>query len=229
MIIINKINFPIYGTIIIVSIIMGLLFNYLFLKKNNIKEKNILLYLFLLFIYSFLGGILFNSIINFSFENYTIGLSSYGGAIGICICSIIFEKIDNSNGIYIKSAILSLPLIYAIAKLACFFSGCCFGVPYKGLFSVVYTEGLNIPLFPVQLIETIAFLCLFFICYYNNKNENIISITILLSAIFKFILDYFRYSNINVFLSINQIVSIFFIMISIYLFFKKRYNRNVCN
>ena len=220
MIVINKINFPIYGTIIIASLLIGLVFIYFFLKKNNIKRNNNLLYLFLIFIYSFFGGLLFNSIIN-SGENI-IGLSSYGGAIGVCVCSIIFEKMDNSNGTYIKSAILSLPLIYAISKLACFFSGCCFGIPYNGLFSVIYSDGLNIPLLPIQLIETMSFLVLFLICYYNNKNENIISITIFLSAALKFVLDYFRYSNISVFLSINQIVSIFFMIISLYILFKRK-------
>ena len=225
MIIINKMKIPIYGIIIIISILIGLLFNYIFLKKNGIKERKTLLYLFLLFVYSFIGGLLFNSIANFDFENYSIGLSSYGGAIGICICSIIFEKIDNSNGKYIKSAILSLPLIYAISKLACFFSGCCYGIPYNGVFSVVYTDGLNISLLPIQLIETIVFMIVFIICYLNNNNKNIIPITMLLSAISKFILDFFRYIHLNEVLSINQVISIIFIIIGISIYFKEK-NKN---
>ena len=222
MITVNRIDFPIYGTIIIISLFCGALLNYIYLKKNNIEKRKIMLFVFLLFIYSLIGGILFNSIVNFNLETFSIGLSSYGGAIGICICSIVFEKMDNSNGLYIKSAILSLPLIYAISKLACFFSGCCYGIPYDGIFSVIYTEGLNISLLPVQLIETIVFLGVFSICYLNKKNENIVPITILLSAVSKFLLDYFRYSHLNEIISTNQVISIVFILISIFLFFKNK-------
>ena len=225
MIVINKINFPIYGIVILLSILIGLVFNYLFIKKNNIKEKNALLYLFLLFVYSFIGGLLLNSIVNFDVKNYSIGLSSYGGAIGVLICAVIFEKMNDSNGKYIKSAILSLPLMYSISKLACFFSGCCYGIPYNGVFSVVYTDGLNISLLPIQLIETIVFMIVFIICYLNNNNKNIIPITMLLSAISKFILDFFRYSHLNEVLSINQVISIIFVIIGISIYFKEK-NKN---
>ena len=225
--IINKINFPIYGIIILISLIIGIIFNYIFLKNNKVQNQKNILFLALLFIYAFFGGIIFNSIINFNLETINIGLSSYGGAIGILICSIIFEKMNNSNGIYIKSAVLSLPLIYSISKLACFFSGCCYGIPYNGLFSVVYTEGLNITLLPIQMIESIAFIIIFIMCYLNNKNKNIISTTILLSAISKFVLDFFRYSHLNEVISVNQIVSIIFIIISIvFIFSKKKINTN---
>lgn len=225
MIVINKINFPIYGIVILLSILIGLVFNYLFIKKNNKKEKNALLYLFLLFVYSFIGGLLLNSIVNFDVKNYSIGLSSYGGAIGVLICAVIFEKMNDSNGKYIKSAILSLPLMYSISKLACFFSGCCYGIPYDGLFSVVYREGLNISLLPIQLIETIVFMIVFIICYLNNNNKNIIPITMLLSAISKFVLDFFRYSHLSEVLSINQVISIIFIIIGISIYFKEK-NKN---
>ena len=49
-----------------------------------------------------------------------------------------------SNKTFIKGAIISLPLIYSISKLACFFAGCCFGLPYDGLFSVTYTSRGNV-------------------------------------------------------------------------------------
>ena len=229
MITINKKNFPIYGIIIMISLIIGLLFNYYFLKKNNIDKKKTQLFLFLMFVYSFIGGILFDAIVNYDPNELKIGLSSYGGAIGVCICAIVFEKMDNSNRLYVKSAILSLPLIYSISKLACFFAGCCYGRPYSGLFSVVYTSGLNIPLVPVQLIETIVFWGLFGICYYNNQNDNIVPITIFLCAISKFTLDFLRYRDNNIFLSPNQIVSIVFIIISLIIILKKKIKKRGIN
>ena len=222
MITINEFNFPIYGTIIIISLFIGLLFNYIYLKNNNIEKRRIMLFLYLLFIYSFLGGIIINEIINFNNENYSIGLSSYGGAIGVLISAIIFEKMNKYNGVFFKSSTLSLPLIYSFSKIACFFAGCCYGIPYNGLFNVIYTEELNISLFPIQLVETITFFVIFLVCYCNKSNKYIIPTTMLLSALSKFILDFFRYSHLNKSLSANQIISIIFVIISIELFLKER-------
>ena len=157
---------------------------------------------------------------DFSFSK--IGLSSYGGAIGLLISSVIFEKMCPSNKTFIKGAIISLPLIYSISKLACFFAGCCFGLPYDGMFSVTYSSGLNIPLIPVQLIETIIFMIIFVICVLLQNNRKIAGITIVLSAMAKFLLDFLRYNHLEEKISLNQIISIVFIIIGIYLIIKRR-------
>ena len=39
---------------------------------------------------------------------------------------------------------VTLPLIYGLAKIACFIVGCCHGIPYDGLFSVTYADGTPI-------------------------------------------------------------------------------------
>ena len=221
--IINKINFPIYGLIILISLIIGMIFNYIFLKKYSIKTKHIMLFEAMLFIYSVFGGIFLNSIITKNFKANSIGLSSYGGAIGIIIASIIWKKIIDEREIFVQSSILSLPLIYAIAKIACFFAGCCYGIPYGGIFSVTYTFGLNIKLLPIQLIETITFIAIFIICIKLRKNKSIVGITIILSALAKFLLDFGRYSHISVKISANQVISIISIIIGIILIIKSKY------
>ena len=211
--IIDKMNFPIYGIMILVSLIVGIIFNYIYLKENKIEKRHILLFMLMLIVYSIFGGIMLNRIITSNFNASNIGLSSYGGAIGIIISSIIFEKMCPKNGVFIKSSIISLPLIYSISKLACFFAGCCYGIPYNGKFSVTYTFGLNIPVLPIQMIETIIFMIVFLMCLFLKKN--IIEITIILSALSKFMLDFFRYSHLKEYISINQIISIIFIIIGI--------------
>ena len=224
--VINKINFPIYGILIILSLTIGMIFNYIYLRKNKIQKEKIILFTFMLIVYGIFGGIFLNAIVNKEINQ--IGLSSYGGAIGILIATLIFEKMSNSKGIFIKSAILNLPLIYSISKLSCFFAGCCYGIPYNGIFSVTYTEGLNIPLFPVQLAETIVFFMVFIFSVLNIKNQNIIEITIILSAISKFLLDFLRYSHLENGLSVNQWISIGFVVIGIVILIKKKefWNKN---
>ena len=214
---IKKIDFPIYGIFILISLFIGIIFNCIYLKKSKVKRKEIILFAVMLFVFSLIGGeslnFLFADIKEYKFTLY--GLSSYGGAIGILLAAIIFGKINSDNKIYLKSAVLSLPLIYSISKLACFFSGCCYGLPCNSNFCVIYTFGLNIPLIPVQLIETITFMIVFLICLILMNNKENINITIILSAISKFILDYFRYDHLDKIITKNQIISIVFVCIGI--------------
>lgn len=220
---IDKIDFPIYGVIILISLLIGILFNYIYLKRNNIENQYILLFSVMLLLFAVVGGEMINFLSTdtkeYRFEIF--GLSSYGGAIGVILASIIFEKINPKDKIFIKSAVLSLPLIYSISKLACFFSGCCYGLPYNSIFSVTYTSGLNIPLIPVQLIETITFMIIFMICILLRNNKNIMSITIILSALSKFLLDFFRYNHLEEIITKNQISSIIFVIIGMIMIIKK--------
>lgn len=214
---IDKIEFPIYGIFILISLLMGVICNWIYLKKNNVKNQDIVLFVIMIFIFALFGGELLNFLLTDSREyKFTLyGLSSYGGAIGILLASIVFGKINAENKLFLKSAVLSLPLIYSISKLACFFAGCCYGGPCNSKFCVVYTFGLNIPLIPVQLIETITFMIVFIICLSLRKNKEIISITIILSAISKFLLDYLRYDHLDKVITKNQIISIVFVIIGI--------------
>ena len=113
------------------------------------------------------------------------GLSSYGGLIGVLIASIVFEKIHPTNSKIIKYTALSLPLVYSGTKVACFLAGCCYGIPYNGIFSVTYVDGLNISLFPIQIAETISFLVIFIVCNSLKKNKWITYITLIVTILTK--------------------------------------------
>ena len=221
--VIDKINFPIYGVIILVSFVIGCVFNYIFLKKNKVERKDIALFTIMLFVLALSGGEMLSFLTSDvkSEEVRIYGLSSYGGAIGVILSGIIFEKIKPYNKIIIKSSIISLPLIYSISKLACFFAGCCYGLPYDGVGCVIYPLGLNVPLIPVQLLETVTFMIIFIICILLMNNKNIISITVILSAISKFLLDYLRYDHLEKTITTNQIISIVFVFIGIIMIVNK--------
>ncbi|MBQ8131649.1 MAG: prolipoprotein diacylglyceryl transferase [Bacilli bacterium] len=221
----SRINFPIYGIIIILSVLIGMLYVYFSLKKENYTDKNIRLYFFLYITFSFVLGKLFTQITNPNTKNFfEAGLSAYGGLVGVLLAAYTFEKILPTDNKIIKYSIISLPLIYGLTKIACFIVGCCYGIPYNGIFSVTYTDGLNKPLFPIQIVETIVFLVIFYICNKQRNNKNIIYITIVLVSIFKFLLDFLRYDHVTKIITVNQIFSIMLLIGTIIVFL---INKNV--
>lgn len=219
---IPKINFPIYMIIILLSIFIGMIYVFNSLKKIS-KVDNLYLYFILNMMLTLFMGIMVSIILSGSFDFSSIGLSSYGGVVGVILSSLIFEKIIPYDGNLIKLSIISLPLIYGLSKIACFISGCCYGIPYDGLLFVRYNE-LNV--FPVQFLETIVFIIIFIICNRFKNNKNIIWYTIFTSAFFKFLLDFLRYDHISKLITVNQIISIILMILSIIvlIFKKKIYN-----
>lgn len=211
--IIPKIKIPLYGIIIVLSIFIGMLYIYIELKKNKINKKEICYYYIIYISFAFICGKIYTLLIYGLEESlWEVGLSAYGGLIGVVIGSIIFEKILYCNKEIIKYTVLSLPLVYGLTKIACFISGCCGGIPYNGIFKVKYINGLNIYQFPIQIVETIVFLLLFCICHKNRNKKNIAYITLILVSIIKFLLDFLRYEHTNIFLSRNQFFSIILLL-----------------
>ncbi len=222
-ILITKFNFPVYGIFILLSLVAGIIFNFYYLRKKKVSNNIILLSNFIsisfCIIFSKYFTILTNSTKKLNLLN--AGLSSYGAMIGIVIASFIFYKISKEK-LVIKSNILVLPLMYSVSKLGCFFAGCCYGIPYNNIFSVIYTHGLNISLFPVQLVETITFFIIFIIGLKISDKKNGIYYLIVMCASAKFLLDYLRYSHISIFISVNQIISLIVIFITIIIIYRQK-------
>ena len=219
--IIRPTPFPVYKVMIVTAILVGIIYIYLFLRKEKIPKKELIIFFILFFIISIVCGKLYTFIVT-GFEYSS--LSAYGGLIGVLFASIIYEYIYPRDGIVIKYTSLSLPIIYAFTKVGCFFAGCCYGIPYKGPLAVIYPLVMDESLFPIQLLEIIVFLLIFIICNTYRDKKNISYAVLLLIGIFKFSLDYLRYSHIGVILSPNQIFSIMLIIITliVYIYRKKK-------
>lgn len=221
--IISKNLLPLYGPIIIFSIIIGSIYIYQSLKTEKLNTENIKLYIIMYIVFSLLFGFMYDNIIYKKF-----GLSSYGGAIGVITAAIIFEMISPSNKLILKYTILSLPLVYGLSKISCFISGCCYGIPCNCIISVIYKDRIDTPLFPIQLIESIVFILLFLILNKYKSNKKIIYYTIVTSSTLKFVLDFFRYNHLNNLITINQILSIIFdIFVVIILIYKKYKDKKI--
>ena len=140
-----------------------------------------------------------------------VGFVGAGGALGL-LAGVILSALIHKDHITesISAWIVTLPLMYGLSKTACHIAGCCHGIPYNGPFSVSYEIYDKVPLFPVQLTETITFLIIFligFILYLKtSKKLRTATIILLASGICKIILEFFRESHIGVIISGYQIL-----------------------
>ncbi len=97
------------------------------------------------------------------------GIVYYGGLLGLIGTYTFCVKRRNSHLDIHAIDVLSVcfPLFHAIARIGCFLSGCCYGKIYQGILAVNYTvviEGcidIN-PRFPVQIVEAVFELLVFF-------------------------------------------------------------------
>ena len=220
--IIPKINFPFYGIIIVLSVFIGMAYIYFNLRKDGYHNKQVLYYFIMYISFAFVFGKMYTIYAYGEGNLLTAGLSAYGGLIGVVIASIVFEKILPSDGNIIKYTILSLPLVYGLTKIACSIVGCCGGIPYDGIFKVKYINSLNIWQFPIQIVEVVVFLIVFFICNCFKKRKNIHYIVLIVVSVFKFLLDFLRYDHISILITKNQIFSIILLFIIFIVYFTKK-------
>ena len=230
---------PLYGIFIIISILSGILVVYKNAKHLDLKTEEITGLLFYIGMGAIFGAKYFNFIINikkfngtFNFEK--VGLSSYGAVIGITILLFLYSKQYKKRFKDLFYIVLpSIPLMYGIGKIGCFLAGCCYGIEYTGPFSISYKYSYSAPkeinLFPVQLLESIVFIIIFWYIFDKIKklksNSNIIGQTLIICGIAKFLLDYLRMNHLGKVFTINQIVSIIFVLIGFYIVLLNKRNR----
>lgn len=221
-------TFPInlYAIFILLSVFIGLGVIALLLKKDNKLNKDCVILFMLMFIFIIVFGKYYTMIINMNFsqEFIELNLSSYGGLFGAIFAAFLYEMFTEKKIGALKYTILVMPLIYGISKLACFSVGCCHGIPYNGFLSVLYVDKYDYEVFPVQFLETILNISLFFILYRIRNNKYIIEYTLMSASTIKLLTDFLRYEHANkFFISSNQIVSIIILVIGISLIiYKKR-------
>ncbi len=211
---IHDIKFPSYGIIIVLAVIIGIIYIYRELKKEKLNDKRLFLYFFMMMVFAFTFGKIYTLVTDPNTKSILkAGFSAYGGLIGVVIAAIYFEMLVPAKKKIITYSIIALPLIYSITKIGCSIVGCCGGLPYKGIFHVIYVDHLNIPQVPIQMIEVIVFMILFIICNHFKDKKYISFITMSLVAICKFLLDFLRYDHLTKVITVNQIFSIILLII----------------
>jgi len=167
------------------------------------------------------------------------GFVFYGGLIGGVVGLYVYSK---SFKISFKKLCMILipvvPLFHSIGRIGCLLSGCCYGREYHGFGHIVFNNNkysnvpLGVPLFPMQIVESICNLIIFIIILITYKKFKGTYKTIALYAVLystvRFILEFFRGDAIRgiIVLSTSQWISIAFFVVGIFLFIYGNKNKN---
>jgi len=173
------------------------------------------------------------------------GLSLFGSILGIlCVIPwyLKYEKIPIIP--FLDRVVVYIPLLQAVARIGCFFAGCCYGTPTISPWGVFYTDLQSMaPLYcflhPVQLYSAFLLLLLFGFMYGILQKRCILPgsltfIYFILMSIERFIIDFWRGDRIIIWnflgLSSSQCIALIIFSGSVvsfllsYLFFRQHVN-----
>ena len=165
------------------------------------------------------------------------GFVFYGGLIGGVIGLYVYSK---SFKISFKKLCMILipvvPIFHSIGRIGCLFAGCCYGIEYHGFGSINFynTElaPIGVPLFPIQIVESICNLIIFIIilvtCKKFKGTYKTMALYAILYSIVRFILEFYRGDATRgiILLSTSQWISIAFFILGISLFIYENRNKN---
>jgi phosphatidylglycerol:prolipoprotein diacylglycerol transferase len=162
----------------------------------------------------------------FSVLNYLFGGSVfYGGLFGGLIAGHIVSKNNSKYRNFFDIGVTSIPLFHFFGRIGCFLGGCCYGI--ESNIGFIYTknpiiEANGIKRFPVQILEAIFDIILFFLLNHLLRHEKlkdkILYVYLSIYTIGRFFIEFFRgdaYRGIWFSLSTSQIISILIILVLI--------------
>lgn len=164
------------------------------------------------------------------------GIVFYGGLIGLLVSYGIMARVSKQD-IYIMDILaVCIPLFHSIARVGCFFGGCCFGKESHSHIAINYTttvfdEVIMAYRIPTQLIEAVFNLILFLYLLHLLRSEewkrkNILKRYLLIYSIGRFFIEFFRgdlVRGVIYGISFSQLISV---LIWIYLLVTVRRERN---
>ena len=230
------------------SYIFGIVFAWVYCKKVLIKDKKILELFDDLITYLIIGVILggrFGYIIFYNLEYYLNnlfeifmiwegGMSFHGGLIGVIIATYIFSKINKINTFSFLDLIsMSAPIGIFLGRIANYINSELYGRKTDFFWSVKFQKIDNTFRHPSQIYEAIfegiiLFMLLNYIFRkYLYKSPGIISALFLIFySIFRFFIEFTREPDIQLGyilfnLTLGQLLSFFFLMFGLFLFYKK--------
>tara|TARA_X000000368_G_C22929098_1_gene666710 strand:+ start:42 stop:812 length:771 start_codon:yes stop_codon:yes gene_type:complete len=230
------------------SYIFGIIFAWIYCKKILIKDKKILELFDDLISYLIIGIILGGRIgyiifynldyyLNNIFEIFMIwngGMSFHGGLLGVIIATYFFSKKNNINYfVFLDLISMTAPIGIFLGRIANFINSELYGRETSVFWSVKFQKIDNIFRHPSQIYEAILeglilFILLNFVFKkYLYKSPGAISALFLIFySIFRFFIEFTREPDIQLGyvlfnLTQGQILSFFFLISGLFLFYKK--------
>ena len=197
---------------------------FIYTKTTNQKKRTAFAFFQLLIISILLYVLL--TVLNRAFANwFTNGNANYYGNLTswLIIMSLLPSIFRVSPLKTMDLLSPGLPLSLFVAKLACFFHGCCHGFEMTNSF--YYNQYTNQHEVPVQLIEAfVAALLFLFLLWYKNKNTipgSVFPIFLILYSITRFFTEFLRADLPNVlgFLDAYQCMSIIYLFVGGFLLY----------
>ncbi len=148
------------------------------------------------------------------------GFVFYGGLIlglASAFAAGRIHRIDTM--LYVKRFIFLIPWIHGFGRIGCFLAGCCYGIPWHGMFAVTFPAGcaapFGTPLFPIQLVEAACLLLLTAVLFARSirrTETDSVKIYLVSYAVLRFFLEYVRADSIRgkfLLFSTSQWISLF--------------------
>lgn len=143
------------------------------------------------------------------------GLVFFGGLYGCILTVLIYCRMKKMPLYSVSAVIPAFPLFHAFGRIGCFFTGCCYGVPWQYGITFVHSSIApnGIPLMPVQLMEAFAELVFFLVLFLLRRRFfKALGLYLILYGITRFLLEFLRGDVIRGFigpLSVSQWISLF--------------------
>lgn len=227
---------PTYGVFGFIAIVVAICFGvFYFSKFYDIKKEDVFYCCMFGLIGVGVGAKLLYiiTIIPYLIENFSTldwgrliptllqgGFVFYGGLIGGIIGIYVYSK---SFKISFKKLFMILipitPILHAIGRIGCLCAGCCYGMEYHGFGSITFYNSphapVGVPLFPMQIVESLCNLSIFIILLITYKKfkgtYKTAGLYFLLYSIVRFTLEFFRGDDVRgsiLALSTSQWISI---------------------
>lgn len=157
------------------------------------------------------------------------GFVFYGGLIGGIIGIYVYSKLFEISFKKLCMILISVvPIFHSIGRIGCLLAGCCYGIEYHGIGGIIFYNSeiapKGIPLFPIQIIESVCNLIIFIIILSTYKKfkgtYKTIGLYFCLYSVLRFVLEFFRGDVARgiIILSTSQWISIVFLIVGIGLF-----------
>lgn len=239
----QAVSVPLYNLLIGIGIVFSFLNLDFQSKRLRVKSSELdKLYIILVItiIFSFIFAAVFNDIAHIEevgqdIKSFFSGFTYLGGFIGGFILYSIFYfiliKNKNSYMNYSNMVITSVVLGHFWGRMGCFFAGCCFGKETGSFLGVAFPVGSipfsfygeSVKIYPTQLFEAAFLICLYIFLVRHIKHA--LALYLLYYGIFRFLIEFLRGDDRGIilpFLSPSQIITIFMVMLGLYLIIKKR-------
>ncbi len=133
-------------------------------------------------------------------------------------------------------------LVHMFGRVGCFFAGCCYGKPTESFLGVIFTDPacqanpLHTPLFPTQLMEAsyifVVMAILLVIRHRKQFHGQMFLLYLILYAVGRFVLEYFRGDEIRGFVienyvSHSQFIAFVIVLISLYYYMQWRKQNSI--